>query len=125
MSIRFQADNDLNFAIVKGVRRLEPAIDFASAQESSLDGIDDPELLKRTASTGRVLVSHDRSTMINHFRHHLAAGMSSPGLLVVSQKAPFGPIVEAILIFWTISDPEEIRDQTFHVPSLERHVFPR
>src|SRR5258708_36177335 len=62
LSIRFQADNDLKFAIVKAVRRREPAIDFASVQESGLDGLGDPDLLDRAASDGRVLVWHDLRT---------------------------------------------------------------
>jgi hypothetical protein len=73
--------------IVRAVRRLEPAIDFASAQEACLHGLGDPELLERAAAEGRVLVSHDRRTMLKHFRDHLGAGKTSPGLLVVSQGA--------------------------------------
>jgi hypothetical protein len=73
-SLRFQADNDLRFAIVRAVRRQEPAIDFASAQEAGLDGLADPELFERIAAEGRILVSHDRRTMLNHFRNRLAAG---------------------------------------------------
>jgi hypothetical protein len=38
LSLRFQADNDLKFAIVKAVRRREPGVDFLSAQESQLHG---------------------------------------------------------------------------------------
>ena len=125
MSIRFQADNDLKFAIVKAVRRREPAIDFASAEESGLDGLSDPELLDRAASEGRVLVSHDLRTMLDHFRNHLTAGKSSPGLLVVSQGTPIGGVVEALVVLWVVSDPEELRDQAYHLPSLIRHVFPR
>ena len=49
LSIRLQADNDLKYAIVKAVRRQEPAIDFASAQEACLDGLSDPELLDPAA----------------------------------------------------------------------------
>ena len=97
MSIRFQADNDLKFGIVKAVRRREPAIDFVSAQEAGLDRIGDPELLDRAAAEGRVLVSHDRRTMIGHFRAHLAAGKSAPGLLIVSQGAFIGDVVEALV----------------------------
>ena len=58
MSIRFQADNDLKFAIVKAVRRREPAIDFASAQESGLDGLSDPDVLDRAAGDGRAQLGH-------------------------------------------------------------------
>ena len=78
MSIRFQADNDLKFAIVKAVRRREPAIDFASAHEAGPEGVGDPELLERAAVANRVLVSHDRRTMLNHFRDRLAVGEARP-----------------------------------------------
>jgi Domain of unknown function (DUF5615) len=125
LSIRFQADADLNFDIVKAVRQQEPAIDFASAADSHLRGIKDPELLERAAVDNRVLLSHDRRTMLNHFRDRLALGKSSPGLLVVSQDAPIGPVVESLVVFWSVSDPAELRDQAYHLPSLIRHVFPR
>jgi hypothetical protein len=125
LRIRFQADSDLKFAIVTAVRRREPAIDFASAQESALDGLGDPELLDRAASQGRVLVSHDRRTMLNHFRNHLAAGKSSPGLLVVSQGAPIGTVTEAICVLWAVTDPAELLNQAYHLPSLINHRFAR
>ena len=125
MSICFQADADLNFDIVKAVRRQEPAVDFASAAEADLRGVSDPELLERAAVTNRVLVSHDRRTMLNHFRNRLAAGKSSPGLMIVSQDALIGPVVESIIILWAVSDPAELRDQAYHLPSLIRHVFAR
>jgi predicted nuclease of predicted toxin-antitoxin system len=83
VSIRFQADADLNFDIVRAVRQQEPAIDFASAADSQLRGVKDPELLERAAVADRVLVSHDRRTMLNHFRDRLAVGKSSPGVLIV------------------------------------------
>ena len=125
MSIRFQADNDLKFGIVKAVRRREPAIDFASAQEAGLEGVSDPELLDRATSEGRVLVSHDRRTMLDHFRAHLAAGKTSAGVLIVSQGAPIGLVVEAIVYVWLLSDPLELRNQAHYLPSLSRHAFTR
>lgn len=125
MSIRFQADADLNFDIVKAVRQQERAIDFASAADAKLRGVSDPELLDRAALANRVVVSHDRRTMLNHFRSRLAAGKSSPGLLIVSQKASIRVVVESILVLWSASEPAELRDQAYHLPSLIRHVFAR
>ncbi|MEP6538596.1 MAG: DUF5615 family PIN-like protein [Bryobacteraceae bacterium] len=125
MSIRFQADNDLKFGIVKAVRLREPTIDFVSAQEAGLDGVGDPELLDRAAAEGRVLVSHDRRTMIAHFGAHLAAGKSGPGLLIVSQGALIGEVTEAIVYVWAISDPAELRNQVHYLPSFSRHFFTR
>ena len=125
MSIRFQADADLNFDIVKAVRQEEPAIDFASAADSQLRGIKDPELLELAAVANRVLVSHDRRTILDHFRTRLAAGKSSPGVLIVSQGASIGLVAEAIVYVWSMSDPSELRDQAHYLPSISRHVFPR
>lgn len=125
MSIRFQADHDLKFGIVKAVRRREPTVDFVSAQEAGLDGVPDPVLLDRAAAEGRVLVSHDRRTMIDHFRDHLAAGKSSPGLLIVSQGSAIGDVVDALLYVWALSDPAELRGQAYYLPSISRHFFTR
>jgi hypothetical protein len=54
LSIRFQADNDLKFAIVRAVRQREPAIDFCSAADAGLNAIPDPEILQcaRLATAG-------------------------------------------------------------------------
>jgi hypothetical protein len=123
LRVRLQADADLNFDIVKAVRQREPAIDFVSALDSRLRGVQDPELLEWTALVDRVPVSHDRRTMLNHFRSHLAKGMTSPGLLIVPQDAPIGSVVESMILLWSVADPIELRDQAYHLPSLTRHVF--
>lgn len=125
MSIRFQADNDLKFGIVKAVRLREPSVDFRSAQEACLDAIPDAVLLERAAAEGRILVSHDRRTMIQNFHDHLAAGKSSPGLLIVSQDCTIGEVVEALVHVWALCDPVELRDQVHYLPSISRHSFPR
>ncbi len=55
MSIRFQADNDLNRLIVAATFRREPAIDFQTAQSAELDFLDDEAVLELAASEGRIL----------------------------------------------------------------------
>lgn len=100
-------------------------MDFVSSQEAGLDGVADPELLDRAALEDRVLVSHDRRTMIDHFRAHLAAGKFSPGLLIVPQDAPIGEVIEALVYIWSLSDPVELRDQAYYLPSISRHFFIR
>ena len=125
MSLRFQADADLKDAIVKAVRRREATIDFASAAESGLERIGDPELLERAAQEGRILVSHDHRTMLATFRARLESGKSSPGLFIVSQGAPLGAVVSAIVLAWSASEMSEWRDQIHHLPSFKRHLFSR
>lgn len=117
MRIRFQADNDLNKAIVRAVVRHESAVDFRSAQAARLDHVPDQEVLMDSARTGRVLVSHDFQTMPEHFRdfvrdHH------SPGMFLVPQDLPVGIAVEALLLVWAVTDPGEWENRLCLVPSL-------
>lgn len=125
LSVRFQADADFNFDIVRAVRLREPSIDFASATDSKLRGMPDFEVLERAAVAGRILVSHDCRTMPNHFRQRLGAGMGSPGLLVVGQDAPLALVADSIIVVWSLADPGDLRDQVYRLPSLVRHVFGR
>ena len=47
---------------------MEPAISILTAREVGLHEMLDPALLDRAASDGRVLISHDKKTMLGHFR---------------------------------------------------------
>jgi hypothetical protein len=85
VKIRFQADADLNEAIVTGVLRREPAIDFLTADAGGLRGLQDPEILALVAASGRVLVSHDVGTMPSHFRDFINPGRNSAGVFMISQ----------------------------------------
>jgi len=123
--IRFQADADIRQRIVGAVRLREPAIDFASAAESKLEGASDPEVLEIAANQGRILITHDRRTMVNHFRNRMEEGAPSPGVFLLSQFEPIGPVVEVLVMVWAASEPLEWENQLRYLPSLSRHLFPR
>jgi len=123
VSVRFLADADLNNAVVQGVRRREPSVDFKSANEASLEGLLDPEVLELAARENRVLISQDRSTVPVHFAARLRAGHRSPGVLLTMPRASVGELVESLEIIWIASHESEWSDQIHYVPSLKRHVF--
>ena len=121
--IRFQADADLDHGIVLAVRRRERTVDFASAADSGIGGLSDPEVLEMAAREDRILITHDRRTMPDHFRHRLEAGRQSPGVFIVSQFEPIGSVVEVLMLVWSMSEPIEWHDQIRHLPSLSPHLF--
>jgi Domain of unknown function (DUF5615) len=123
VSIRFLADADLNQAIVIGVLGREAALDFLSATEADLEGRSDADVLEFAASQDRIVVSHDTSTMPLHFSDRLRSGRMSPGVFLVRQRASVGQVVEAILLVWSASAPEEWAGQIHYLPSLARHDF--
>jgi Domain of unknown function (DUF5615) len=117
MRVLYQADNDLRKAIVRGVIRREPRVDFRSAQIARLDGVSDHEVLAITACEGRILVSHDFQTMPGHFRQ-FTQYERSPGVLLIRQDLPVGQAVESLLLIWEISEPNEWENRLCLIPSL-------
>ena len=106
MIVRYQADADLNQAIVTGVLRREPTIDFQTAFAAGLEGVKDPEVLAIAAQQGRILVSHDRKTMPSEFAEFITSNQSS-GVIIVSRKLPIEVIIEELLLIWAVSSTEE------------------
>jgi hypothetical protein len=106
MKIRYQADNDLNRAIVEAVWRLEPRIDFQSAQAAKLDGVPDDSVLARAAAEQRILVSHDVKTMPRHFAEFLQTSISA-GVLIAPQSLARGKVVDDLLLLWMVDDAED------------------
>lgn len=90
--IMYQADANLDIDIVFGLRRLQPDIDFQTADDANLRGVADPEVLAIAARQGRILVSHDRRTMPTHFSTLLMSGQHSAGVILLPQE---GSIREA------------------------------
>jgi hypothetical protein len=107
VKIQFLADADLNKAIVTGVLRREPSVDFLTAQAAGLRKMKDPEVLALAAGQQRVLVSHDVGTLPAHFRAFIAAGNWSPGVFLVAQALDIGAVIEELLLIWLASEASE------------------
>jgi hypothetical protein len=115
MTPRFQADADFNHKILLALRRREPAIDFMDPHHGGVIDATDSEVLRISAVSGRILVSHDRKTMPAHFVRFVRDN-SSPGLIVVEQNMDIAAAVEDLLLIWAATDAEEWRDQIGFLP---------
>ena len=115
MPIRFQADADLNQIIVSAVLRRVPAIDFRTATAAGFAGLADPEVLARAAREGRILLTHDQTTMPRHFGEFVRA-QRSPGLLVVPQHLALRQVVDDLILIWTATETSEWIDRLAFLP---------
>jgi Domain of unknown function (DUF5615) len=114
VKVRFQADADLDRRIVRATRRREQASSFQFATEArsgvGLINLPDDQVLAAAASEGRMLVTHDRRRMPQHFGHFVSAD-TSPGVIVVPQNLPLGIAVEWLVTIWSASEAEEWANQ--------------
>ena len=104
---RFLADEDFRRDIVLTVRALDPRVDFVTIREVGLSAAPDDAVLEFAFRTGRILVSHDRTTMIGAAIERSRAGLGMSGLLLVAQDAPRRPVAENVVLIANASDANE------------------
>jgi len=115
MPVRFQADADLNQIIVSAVIRRFPEIDFRTATAVGLAGLKDAEVLALAAGDGRILVTHDHTTMPTHFDVFIRS-TPSPGLIIVPQSLAIREAVDTLILIWAVTQSEEWTNRIVYLP---------
>jgi hypothetical protein len=114
VKVRFQADNDLRRTIVRGVLRRLPAADF---QYQSLNAVDDLAVLHLAAEAGRIVVSHDVSTMPQAFAEFRRTS-HSPGILLAPQSSAIAEVIEHLILIWELTEASEWHDRICYLPTF-------
>jgi predicted nuclease of predicted toxin-antitoxin system len=115
VNIRFLADADFNHNIVRAIKRREATLDFRTARQAALAGLKDPQVLDQAAREGRVLVTHDLSSMPRHFERFISI-QNSPGIIVVPQHLAISAVADDLILIWNASAPEEWENQITYLP---------
>ena len=113
---RFLANHDLTEAIVVGLLRREPAVEFLRLREWGMADRPDEEVLEHAAREGLLIVSHDVNTMTANAGKRIAAGLAMPGVFLVYQGEAVGMIIEELITIWAASEAEEWEDQVVFLP---------
>ena len=110
------ADENLNSKIVRGLLRRKPDLDIAQVQGAGLSGTDDRTVLEWAAQEGRLLLTHDVSTITRHAYERVRAGKPMPGVFEVSRGLSIGAVIEDILLLAECSFVGEWEGQVRYLP---------
>ena len=83
--LRLAADENFNNNIVRGLLRRNPALDIVRIQDVGLSGAEDPQVLDWAAQEGRILLTHDVTTMTQYAYERIQAGLPMLGIFEVSR----------------------------------------
>ncbi len=114
--IRFLADEDFNGHIIRGLLRRVPALGIVRVQDVGLMGQGDSILLAWAEQEGRVLLTHDVSTMTDHAYERMRAGHHVTGVVEVPQSLAIGQAIKDILLIAKLSSPKELENQIQYLP---------
>jgi predicted nuclease of predicted toxin-antitoxin system len=114
--MRFLADENFNNDVLQGIWRIDDSVDIIRVQDTEVYQAKDPVVLEFAAQHNLILLTHDERTMSNDAFARLAAGLSFPGVIVVSQDLPIKSVIDDLLIIAGASEPHEWVDQVRRLP---------
>jgi hypothetical protein len=114
--LRLAADENFNGDIVRGLLRRNPKLDVVRVQDVGLSGADDPSVLQWAADQGRIIVTHDISTLAKHAFGRIAAGQPMPGVFEVTSVAPVGQAIDDLILLAECSFEGEWEGQVRFLP---------
>ncbi|HEX6605689.1 MAG TPA: DUF5615 family PIN-like protein [Chloroflexia bacterium] len=114
--LRLAADENFNNIILRGARRRNPGIDIVRVQDVGPVGADDPTVLEWAAQEGRILLTHDSSTLIGFAYARVASGQPMPGVLAVKRTVPITIAIEDILLIAECGEANEWEGLVRYLP---------
>lgn len=114
--LRFLADENFNYNIVRGLFLRRPNLDLVRVQDVGLTGADDPTVLAWAAQHGRILLTHDVKTITHYAYTRVRKGEPMPGVFEVSRRHPIGSVIEDILLLADASKEGEWEGQVRYLP---------
>jgi len=110
------ADENFNNDIVRGLLRRNPLADIVRIQDAGLSGASDEAVLEWAANEGRILLTHDVSTLTRWVYERVNANLPMPGVFEVGRGVTVGTAIEDILLLVELSLPGEWEGQVRYLP---------
>jgi hypothetical protein len=114
--IALAAAENFNNNILRGRFRQDPGLDIVRVQDAGLARLDDPTILAWVAEHGRILVSHDVSTLTGCAYDRVKAGQSMPGLIEVGPSVPIAAAIDDRLLIAHCGRPDEFEGRVLYLP---------
>ncbi len=114
--LRLATDADFDGRVYRALREL-PELDVIRVQNAGLRTAEDPDILAWAAAEGRILLTHDRRTMVGFAYERVKSGLPMPGVFVIRDRPnQIGQMVEEILLPVLCSEQDEWKDRVQFLP---------
>lgn len=114
--LRMVADENFNYAIVRGLKARSENVDIVCADEVSLLATADPVILEWAADHDRIVLTHDRSTMRDFAGDRLRAGNFMPGVLLFQSDVSIGLAINELVMLAECSEHNEWNGRIVFLP---------
>ena len=117
--IRFLADENLSGTLQAALKHRLLNIDIVRVQDTSIYGAADEEVLEYSAATQRILLTHDKNTLIPLAYERIAAGLSMPGVIYIDKPFDFDLVIRDFEFILAVDEPEYFDNKVLWSPVFE------
>ncbi|MFB2896877.1 DUF5615 family PIN-like protein [Aerosakkonemataceae cyanobacterium BLCC-F50] len=114
--LRFVADENFNYHIIKELQNRQPELDILWIKDINFSVKDDDKLLEWASQEGRILLTHDVTTITEFANQRVAAGLAMPGIFAVSVEVNSDRVIADILLLAECSYDGEWSGQIRYLP---------
>jgi len=114
--LRFAADENLNYNIVRGLLRRKADLNIVRIQDVGLSGKDDATVLEWAAQEDRILLTHDVTTITKYAYERISDGLPMPGVFAIKMTSSLGEIIDDIILLADYSYENEWEDKIVFLP---------
>jgi hypothetical protein len=114
--VRLRADENFNGDVTRGLLLRAPDVDLVRVQDVGLQGADDANVLAWAADNGRIVLTHDRSTMPKFAIERIKRRAPMSGLFVVNDRTSVRETIEEHLLIDGSSDPTDWDGRIVYLP---------
>lgn len=115
-AMRFLADENFDGRVIVAIK---DRADIMRVQDSALYQATDEEVLEYAATTKRVLLTHDKKTLIPSAYQRIAAELSMLGVLFLVKPFEIGVIIRDLEFIIQIDEPEYFENKVLKLPVFE------
>lgn len=114
--MRFAADENFDGKVLLGLRQRFPDLDLVRVQDTEMLSAPDPVVLAWAAEQERIILTHDIQTMVGDAYARIAAGLSTPGVILVPERLARGLALSELTLIVGAGNAEDFADQVTFIP---------
>lgn len=114
--LRLLIDENVDHRLLRGLESRLPQLDYVLVKQIGMSGFTDLELLRWAAQENRIIVTHDKKTMIPDAQHCVRIGESMAGIIFVPKQMAIGRAISDLEIAVECLSQTEIRDRIEYLP---------
>jgi predicted nuclease of predicted toxin-antitoxin system len=114
VSVALYMDVHIQLAVANGVRAR--GVDVLRSQEDGTTTLDDPDLLDRATSLGRILVTQDQDFLTEAARRQMS-GIPFAGIVFAAQGSmTVGQMIRDLEMIGLAGEPIDFADRVYYLP---------